>query len=259
MKKWLKKNIWWTTFIAVFAVGLLIVLSFCFFKDQFTLKQVPLSDWLSYFAACGTIGGFLYLIIDKITSEKEINHLKWQSEIPFVTLTSPCDQTSNYCDTNILEDFLVVEGRGNCYFSVCNLGKTNAFDIKILFYTKDEFIESNVFNRHYITYLLPLRSSASYQAVSDCIYSNYNVNPDTKEISNSKFEICGCLRDCQISRVNKDEKYFFAKIEYYSSLSKKHRYKIISTLKINVICQIEENQQQSVKIKGITTLDYEYE
>ena len=260
MKKWIEKNIWWTTFLAVFALGLLIVLSYCYSKDGYTLKDVALSDWLSYFAASGTIGGFLYLILDKILSEKEISHLKWQLEIPFVTLTSPCDPTASYCEINILEYNTEFEERGSGYFSVCNLGRTNAYDIKILFYTKDEFIESNVFNRHYIPYLPPLASTGygdfNYR---EYIYSNYNVNPDTKEISNSKFEICGCLTNCAISKINKDEKYFFAKIEYYSSFSKKHRYKITSTLRINVICQSETTLAQNVKIKGINTLDYEYE
>src|SRR5690606_15763986 len=127
--KWVKKNIWWITFLAVFAIGLLIVLSYSFFKDNFTVKDVNLSDWLSYFAACGTIGGFLYLILDKILSEKKINHLKWQAEIPFVTLTSPCDPTASYCEINIVEYNTEFEERGSGYFSVCNLGKTNAFDI----------------------------------------------------------------------------------------------------------------------------------
>lgn len=261
MKKWVTKNIWWISFLGVFALGLLIVLAYCCFKDGFTIRSISLSDWLSYFAACGTIGSFLYLILDKVLGEKEINHLKWQSQIPFVTLTSPCDPTASYCDINILDNKSEFEERGNAYFSVCNLGKTNAYDIKIEFFTKDDFKE--IFNKHYIPYLPPLvpgqNAEYIFYSFREFIYSNYNVNPDTKEASNSKFEICGCLTNCAISTTSKDEKYFFVKIEYYSSFSKKHRYKITSTLKVIVICSSDTEQEPNVKIKGINFLDYDYD
>src|SRR5688572_11318000 len=100
--KWIEKNIWWTSFVGVFAIGGVGILAYCYAKDGYTLKSITLSDWLNYFASCGTIGGFLYLILDKILGEKEANHLRWQSQIPFVTLASPCDPTANYCDINIL-------------------------------------------------------------------------------------------------------------------------------------------------------------
>lgn len=263
MNSFIRKNIWWISFVGVFIIGFLIVLAYCYNKNNYTLRDINLSDWLSYFAACGTIGGFLYLILDKVIGEKEINHLKWQSQIPFVTLTSPCDPTANYCDINILEYNEGFGERGSGYFSICNLGKINAYDIKILFYTKDNYLESNIFNRHYIPYLPPLvpHHPASIPSYSyrEYIYSNYNVNPDTKEISNNKFEICGCLANCAISPTSTNEKFFFAKIEYYSSFSKKHRYKITSTLKIFVICSPETEPEKAVRIKGINFLEYDYE
>jgi len=263
MKKWFKENIWWTSFAGIFAFGFFGVLLYCYLKNGTTLRTILLSDWLSYFAACGTIGGFLYLILDKVNSEKEMNHLKWQSQIPFVTLTSPCDPTSSYCEINILTYDTGFTERGSGYFSVCNLSKLNAYDIKILFCTKDDFSESNIFNRHYIPYLPPLETIISngecYFANREYIYSNYNVNPDTKEISNAKFEICGCLDNCQISSTSTGEKFFFAKIEYYSSFSKKHRYKITSTLKVIVICSSDNVPEKVIRIKGINFLNYEYE
>src|SRR4051794_36619410 len=115
-KQKIKSKIWIFSFISTFVIGFLMILSYCFFKTGYTLKNVDLSDWLNYCAACGTVGGFLSLILDKIISEKETNHLKWQSEIPFVTLSSPCDPTLNYCDINILENTSIVEGRGYEYF-----------------------------------------------------------------------------------------------------------------------------------------------
>ncbi len=257
------KNIWWTSFVGVFAFGFIIVLMYCYLNKSFTLGQISLSEWLNYFAACGTIGGFLYLILDKVLSQKEINHLKWQSQIPFVTLNSPCDPTSNYCDIDILTYQTPFHERGSGYFSICNLGKINAYDIKILFYSKENYIDSNIFHRHYIPYLPPLVTHTdSYGNFSysfkEFIYSNFNINPDTKEISNNKFEICGCLANCQLSNTNTDEKFFFVKIEYSSSFSKKHLYKITSTLRITVICT-DNNDYKVVKIKGINFLDYDYE
>ena len=53
-----------------------------------------------------------------------------------MTLTSPCDPTASYCEINILEYNTEFEERGSGYFSVCNLGRTNAYDIKILFTPK---------------------------------------------------------------------------------------------------------------------------
>ena len=268
MNKWLIKNIWWISFGGIFTIGILIVLAYCYNKNNYTLATISLSDWLSYFATCGTIGSFLYLVLDKVLGEKELNHLKWQSQIPFVTLTSPCDPTTNYCEINILDNETGFKERGNGYFSICNLGKITAYDIKIIFYSKAEYIESNIFNRHYIPYLPPLiihspvynpSENVYEQSYSnrEFVYSNYNVNPDTKEASEAKFEICSSLSNCCISLINKDEKYFFARIEYYSSFSKKHRYKITSTIKVNVKCSTSE--QQNVIIKGITFLEYDYE
>lgn len=261
---WLKKNIWWTSFLGVFGFGLLIILIYCKFKYS-EFKSISLTDWLSYFSACGTIGGFLYLILDKVLSEREANHLKWQSEIPFVTIASPCDPTSNYCEIDILNFDTGFSERGTGYFSICNLGKTNAYDIKILFYKDSNYIDSNIFNRHYIPYLPPLLPIGYYTGFHyefrEFIYSNYNVNPDTKEISNSKFEICGCLENCNVSSAGTNEKYFFIKLEYYSSFSKQHRYKITSTFKVIVICIADDlinNVNKQVKIKGITLLDYDY-
>ena len=67
----LKSNIWWLSFVGTFIVGFLIILTYCFLQNGYTLKNIGLPDWLNYFAACGTVGGFLYLIIDKIISDKE--------------------------------------------------------------------------------------------------------------------------------------------------------------------------------------------
>lgn len=228
------------------------------------MQNLTISDWLNYFAASGTIGALLCFIIDKITNEKNQNHLKWQSEIPFVTLTSPCDPTSNYCDINIANFKSEFSERGNQYFTISNIGKTNAYDIKIMFSSNLDFGESNIFHRHYIPYLSPLIISGYMTQGQDYIYSNFHINPETKEISNKTFEICGCLNDCLISSTNSNEKYFYVKIEYFSSLSKKHLHKIFSTIRINLICgdEIDELTKvkiPSVKIKGITILEYDYE
>ena len=165
------------------------------------------------------------MILDKVTSQKEANHLKWQSQIPFVTISSPCDPTANYCDINILDSEDEIVERGKQYFSICNLGKANAYEIKIYFCSTSDFIESNIFHRHYIPYLQPLichdpvyNSKENYidplYSNREFIYSNYNVNPENKEISDSKFEICNCLSNCACSVSNNDERIFYARIEY---------------------------------------------
>ena len=97
MKNRIIANIWWISFVGVFFIGFLIIVVYCYSKN-YSINDLSLSEWLNYFVACGTVGGFLYLILDKILSEKEINHLKWQSQIPFVVLTSPCDPTADYCE-----------------------------------------------------------------------------------------------------------------------------------------------------------------
>jgi len=258
-----QKYIWIFSFIIPFIIGIVLVLTYCYFKDNYTLDCLSISDWLNYFAASGTIGAFFALIIDKVTNERSQNHLKWQSEIPFVTLTSPCDPTSNYCDINIASFTSEFSERGNQYFTISNIGKTNAYDISILFSSNQDFKESAIFHRHYIPYLAPLVANGYMTQYQDYIYSNFHINPDTKEVSNKKFEICGCLNDCLISTINSNEKYFYVKVEYYSSLSKKHRHKIYSLIRVNLICDKEINEEtnvsiNSVKIKGITILEYDY-
>lgn len=259
-----QKNIWIISFLSPFILGLLIIFSYCFFKDNYTLKSLQLNDWINYFAASGTIGAFLSLIVDKLTNEKSENHKKWQSGIPVVTLTSPCDPTSNYCEINIVDFTNEYIERGSQYFSVINIGKTNAYDIKIEFSSDQNFIQTKIFHRHYIPYLIPISKTEYQTHFQDYIYSKFSVDPDTKEISNKKFEICGCLNDCLISTTNANEKYFFAKITYFSSLSENHRHSISTYLRINLICEKRELpeisvNEQIVKIKGITILDYKYE
>ena len=258
-----QKVIWLISFISPFVLGFIIILIYTYFKDNFTLKSLLLNDWMNYFAASGTIGAFLSLIIDKISNDKNENHKKWQSEIPVITLTSPCDPTSNYCDINIVNFNADFEERGSQYFSIINIGKTNAYNIKIEFSSEQNFNESNIFHRHYIPYLIPIVTTENKTSFQDYIYSKFAINPDTKEITNKKFEICGCLDDCKISTTNSDEKYFYVKISYNSSLAKDNTHIISTYLRINLICeksQIKEVDQyvNIVKIKGITILDYEY-
>ncbi|MCQ9634152.1 hypothetical protein MP477_04190 [Chryseobacterium sp. WG23] len=257
-----QKYIWIISFLTPFILGFLLILTYCLFRDNYTLKSVALSDWLNYFVASGTAGAFLSLIIDKISNERSENHKKWQSEIPVVTLTSPCDPTSNYCDINIVDSISDYEERGSQYFSVINIGKTNAYDLTIEFCSDIDF-KTKVFHRHYIPYLVPLAKTEYQNQFQDYIYSKYSVDPQTKEISNKNFEICGCLNDCLISTTNTNEKYFFVKISYYSSLSKENRHLITTILRVNLICEKMILPEVSVndnivKIKGITILDYKY-
>ncbi|MDR2270453.1 MAG: hypothetical protein LBF27_06045 [Sphingobacterium sp.] len=258
-----QQYIWIISFLTPFILGLILILCYCFFKDGYTLKSLALSDWLNYFVASGTIGAFLSLIVDKLSNEKSENHKKWQSEIPVITLTSPCDPTSNYCDINIVDPINENEERGSQYFSVINIGKTNAYNITIEFCSDKNFTNTKVFHRHYIPYLIPLAKTEYQNQFQDYIYSKFSVDPETKEISNKNFEICGCLNDCLISSTNTNEKYFFVKISYYSSLSKGNRHLIATHLRVNLICEkliIPEvsGNKNVVKIKGITILGYQY-
>lgn len=258
-----QKNIWIISFFTPFVIGFIIILFYCYVNAEYTIKSLTLNEWLSYFAASGTIGAFLSLIIDKLTNERNENHKKWQSEIPVITLTSPCDPTSNYCEINIVDYTDEYIERGSQYFSVINIGITNAYDIKIEFSSDISFNQGDIFHRHYIPYLIPISNTEGQIHFQDYIYSKFAVDPETKEISNKNFEICGCLNDCLISKTNTNEKYFFVKITYFSSLALKNRHLIFTTLRINLICdklaipEIGDNDNV-VKIKGITILEYDY-
>lgn len=265
------RNIWWLTFASTFFIGFILVAWYSYLQNGYlTFEGIELSDWLNYFAASGTVGGFLYLLLDKLLSEKEENHLKWQSEIPFVTLASPCDPSLNYCDINILYNGAVWEGRGNVYFSICNLSKVNAYDISILFSTDEKYTNPSIFNRHYINHLCPLQVfNGTYgpeYAFKESIYSNYNIDPETKKVNNSRFDICQCVNNCNLVSTSASEKYFFVRFIYYSSFAKKSRYQITSDFQVHVICGTEtilqpNNQQETrntIQIKGITQTNYEY-
>lgn len=274
MSKFFRINRWWIPFVGTFGFGLALIFTYCYFTNGYTIKNLSLGDWLNYVVCCGTVGGFLYLILDKIFSEKETAHQKWQSEIPFITLSSPCDPTLSYCDINLLENHSDIPERGIEYFALANLGKTNAYNISILFSPDEKFIESKIFNRHYVSFLVPLKvlsgshsdktdgSTYSYKIYEfkESIYSRYNVNPDTKEISNTQFDICGCLDNCNLSKNSQDEKYFYTRIIYYSSFDKNCRYKIQSTFKVHIICiePQKEGDKKQLLIKGIALIDYSY-
>lgn len=260
-------------------MGFIGILYYCWLKDNYTLRSLEIGDWLTYFASSATLGGFLYLILDKILSEKESNHLKWQSEIPFVTISSPCDPTANFCNINILNNEDRINQRGHKYFSVSNIGKINAYDITVLFSSDDTFIDSKIFNRHYIAYLCPIQvlmrtegylhdkyvsqDSYPFYEFTEYIYSNYNINPDTKEVNNSTFALCDCVDNCKTSDKMINEKYFFVKFIYYSAFINRSRYRIESSFKVHVICENitdAENKKESkmIYIKRILPLDYNY-
>lgn len=283
----MRRNIWWLTFLLIFTIGFSLIVGYCYLKDGFTLLSLTIGDWLNYLAACGTVGGFLYLLLDKVLSEKEENHVKWQSEIPYISLASPCDPTLNYCDIDILNNASGYGGRGNEYFSVCNLSKVNAYDISILFSNDEKFETPTIFNRHYINHLLPLQAFSSFytdfsqqqvnggstliptiqQTVTynfrDIIYSNYNVDPTTKQISNTPFDLCSSIGNCNLIANSANEKYFFVRFIYFSSFAHS-RYRVQSDFKAQVICNplpspAAGSPNQNIMVKGITLLNYAYD
>jgi hypothetical protein len=270
---WIRNNIYWLSFLSVFVLGLILILTYCYVTNGFTLKDIELADWLRYFAGSGTVGGFWYLTLDKVLNGNRMKHLEWQERIPFITLGSPCSPLTSYCEINIIDNDNIA-GRGSEYFSVSNLGKITAYNLKFKFSSSKDFIESNVFNRHFIPYLPPYFYS-SYEGFTEGIFSNYNVNPDTKEILNSEFKICNCLENCEVSKSTNNEKRFYVKIEYSSSINAKYGHKITSIFQVDVICTkipitqpvgIEPNtkiglktERDCVYIKGIQLLQYKYE
>ena len=276
--KWLRNNIYWLSFLSVFILGFGLILTYCYFTNNFTLKSIKLADWLRYFAGSGTVGGFWYLILDKILNGSRMKHLEWQDRIPFISIGSPCSPLASYCDINILDYYDDKSGRGNEYFRVSNLGKITAYNLKFKFCTSNDFIDSNIFNRHYIPYLPPYFYS-SYEGFTEGIFSNYNVNPDTKEVSNREFKICNCLENCEVSKSSNNEKRFYIQVEYSSSINEKYGHKMKSSFQVDVICskiklppppieaklvdeELEtevQTERDCVYIKGIQLLEYKYE
>ncbi len=286
MKKFFRENRWWLIFTGSFITLFTFILIFIYFKE-IKLNSLKLEDWLNFFVSASTIGGFIYLIIDKILIEKEnkanqeeINSVKWQENIPFLVLNSPCDPTLNYCDIDINSNENNI-GRGNEYFSISNLSKVNAFDITVQFASDKKY--NSIFNKHFISFICPLQSlvanGSQFQIMQmdkgeqmttinedsyvvhnyqEKIYSKYNVDPQTKEISNSEFKICDCLSNCNLTSISGNEKYFYVRLNYYTSFNKKYRYSVNSDFKVFVICNKTEAGENSVTIKGITLLDYKY-
>jgi hypothetical protein len=284
----IKSNTILISILATFGIGLFGILLFCYLNKE-SVSDVSLSDWLSYFAGSATVGGLVYIFIDKLSSEKENRHVKWQSEIPYLSLASPCDPTLAYCDINILADISNQFGRGKEYFSIVNLGKLNAYDISIHFCYDQQF-GSNVFYKHYIDHISPLQvfSGAniymnqrtdpngtttyfpqSYQEFTyqfkDAIYSNYRVDPITKEISTNLFDLCNCTNShtCTIVNPTTNEKQFYVRITYHSSYAKGWRYQIETLYKVYIECSQQSDPQNpgqfinSIVIKGIVLVSYE--
>jgi len=290
-----RKRVWKTVkdntillfIIATFGVGLVGIFSYCALNNR-SLKEVSLSDWLSYFGGSATVGGLVYVLVDKQNSEKETRHVKWQSEIPFLSLASPCDPTLAYCDINILTDISNQFGRGKEYFSIVNLGKLNAYHVSIHF-CYDENFGSSVFYQHYIDHISPLQVFSgpaiymnqrtesngtityfpeSYQQFTyqfkEAIYSDYRVDPITKGVSTTTFDLCSCTNatTCTIVNTTTNEKQFYVRITYYSSYAKGWRYKIEASYKVYIKCSRQPdpiNSGQfinSVVIKGIILDDY---
>jgi hypothetical protein len=257
--------------------------------NKFTLQSVALTDWLAYFSGCATLGAVVYILVDRSTSEKETNHLKRISEIPFIVLASPCDPSMSFCNINILDGVPSEYGRGFSYFSICNKGKINAYDIAIDFYRNSE-MNGQPFFCHYIDHLSPLlvfggteteiqefggvsgvinsypvSSLQKFYEFKEAIYSQYRVDPVTKAISTEEFDICGCLnRDCTIVPNTQIEKELFVRITYHSTYAKGWRYQIITEYKVHTTClyiateEIPGNMEKQVILKGIVLVDYRY-
>lgn len=286
IRKTIANNTLLLSILATFGIGLTGVILYCAISSK-PLAQVALSDWLSYFAGSATVAGLVYVFIDKLTSEKESRHVKWQAEIPFLSMASPCDPTLAYCDINILNDIDNPYGRGKEYFSIVNLGKLNAYDVTIQFSYDSQF--SNIFYQHYIDHISPLQVFSgsnvfmrqqsqptggiiyypeSYQSFTyqfkEAIYSNYRVDPITKEVSVLPFDLCGCTNasTCAIINGNTNEKQFYARIIYYSSYARGWRYKIVTSYQVYIQCSqqlgsVNGNQLiNSVVIKGIILDSY---
>jgi hypothetical protein len=283
----IRSNTLFLSILATFGFGLAGILLYCFLNEK-PIAGITLSDWLSYFAGSATVGGLVYVFIDKLGSEKENLHVKWQSEIPFLSLASPCDPTLAYCDINILNNINNQFGRGMEYFSIVNLGKLNAYDIYINFCYDQQF-GSNVFYKHYIDHISPLQVFSGnsifmnqrtehngtithfpesyqefYYQFKDAIYSSYRVDPITKEISTDIFDICHCTNSntCTIVNSVTNEKQFYVRITYHSSYARGWRYQIETVYKVYIKCSQQPDAQNpgqfinSVVIKGIVLDEY---
>lgn len=264
MKKyqWIDRNVYWLIPIVLTIIGFGVIGVYCLLTDGFTPKDVSLENWMRLFAGIGALGGFVFLIIDKLLTSRRNNHNYWQEKIPFVVISSPCDPSLNYCDINILEGD--ASGRGNIYFSICNHGKTNAFELEFQFSKSSEFLDSDIFHNHYMSFLTPLPRNKDGDMLPEYIFSKYSVDPKTREINNASFDICNCLENCQISTTNGQEKIFFVRIVYYSSLNKDYRYKITSEFKVHVLCgeskilNPDSGVPRCVLIKAILLTNYNY-
>lgn len=280
--KWLRNNIYWLSFLLVFIIGLAIVIVYCLLRDGFKPADIELANWLRFFAASGTVGAFTCIVLDRVLNDSKLKRLEWQDRIPFVTIGSPCSPLASYCDINILANYDSLSGRGNHYFCINNLGKIIAYKLTIKFSTSKDFIDSNIFNRHYIPYLPPFNYASSTDMIygfSEGIHSNYNVNPDTLEVSNSEFKICNCLNNCETIPSGTNDKRFFVQIEYYSTINTENSHKITSIFQVDVVCTRENlpesltvesidldppqsqviTDRECVYIKGIQLLEYIYE
>ena len=191
----------------------LIIFGIILFVDYLIDKKVEdFSSYMNLLAGLATLGALLSFLHDRELAKKSEDQKYLHSYMPFLMLSSPCDPTQNYCDINILDNKSdYTPSRGNIYFSVPNFSNATAYNLKIEFGTKKEFLPTE--SKCFFIDVVPITQGDGNNL--RFVYSKFNISPDSKEILLDEFDLCGFASNCSIAKERHKE--LFAKLSYHSS------------------------------------------
>lgn len=163
------------------------------------------------------------------------------------------------------ENFTNVNSRYAHYYSEVHPYSPARFSLgsfsKYVYEEKDEregepvASEKTYTQRHVASYV-PTYSEADDNIVY--IYSKFFIDPATKSIANSEFDICSFTSDCQ-TQPGCEDKCLFIRLTYFSSPNAKVRKRVISTFKVTLICSGSQASKQAsdIRIKNIDRTEYQ--
>ena len=177
------------------------------------------------------IAAIFAIVIYKKNKIKDENRYR-NENLPVITIGSPCDVTQNACDINILSNYDVDENDDNwtCLFKLANFSKTTARDISLGFYSDEKCtcLLHSLFIQE-----VPITTNNNWWV---SIYSKLSINPESKKISYTEFNILDALKKCWCDCNNEAIKNIYAKCIYYSSPDHTVAMRIISWFTIKLRC-----------------------
>jgi len=213
-----------------------------------TDRITAIATWIG--ATWTTIAAVFAVVIYMLNKKKD-QQKYWNNNLPVITVWSPCDVSQVACNIDITKN----ENNNpnwSAYFQVWNFSKTTAWDLKILISDIEGWWWKNDRELYMQEVPVTILVDENWFYIWKYIYSNYHIDPKTRKMSLTPFQICEFLKDCKSDERQPCNKEVYIMCNYFSSPDNNVWVEIQSKFKALISC----DKNEWTKILSVIRLDY---